>query len=94
MASESIGKVYKPWIIVSLALLVGSLLVLAADMAYAFLYHAGQDTPLWVIVIAVIAGLGLLAGFAGFFLLMMVAGWSSWRATRRIQVLPPESSSR
>jgi drug/metabolite transporter (DMT)-like permease len=88
--NDSVGKAYKPWIIVSLVMLVGSIVLLGITMTVAFLYHQGTDTPVWVIVIAVLAGLGVLAGFGGFALLMFVAGWNTWRESRRVQVLPPE----
>ena len=88
--SESIGKAYKPWLLLSLAVLVGSLSLLAVAGTVAFLGAAREVTPLWVIVIGVVAGLGIGLGFGGFFLIMIVAGWSSWRESRRVQVIPPE----
>ncbi len=87
---ESIGKAYKPWVIASLTVLVGSLALLGLVMTIAFLYYSGTATPLWVIVLGVVAALGVGLGFAGFFLMMMTAGWMSWRESRRVQVLPPE----
>jgi RsiW-degrading membrane proteinase PrsW (M82 family) len=87
--SDSIGKAYKPWIVLSVAVLVGSLVVLAVAMTFAFVHKGGTDTPVWVIVLAVVSGLGVALGFAGFFLLMVVAAWNAWREGRRVQVLSP-----
>jgi len=88
---QSIGKAYKPWLIASLVVLVASLGLLAVTMTVAFLYFSGAVTPLWVIVLAVVGALGLGVGFGGFFLIMMVAGWHSFREQRRVQVLPPRA---
>jgi len=87
--SESIGKAYKPWLIASVVVLVGSLGLLAVTMTVAFLNYSGAATPIWAIVLGVVGGLGLGVGFAGLFLLMMAAGWSSWREARRVQVISP-----
>jgi hypothetical protein len=87
---ESIGKAYKPWLIASLAVLIGGLFLLVVAGTVAFVEFSGTTTPLWVIVVGVFGALGLGLGFAGFFLMMMLAGWLSWRESRRVQVLPPE----
>ena len=88
--SESIGKAYKPWLLVSLVVLVGSLVLLAVAGTAAFLEFSGEATPIWVIVLGVVAGLGIGVGFGGFFLIMAVAGWSSWRGSRKVTVISPE----
>ena len=88
--AESIGKAYKPWLIASLAVLIGSLGLLAIVGAVAFLYFAATGMPLWLLLLGVVALLGMLLGFGGFFLLMMTAGWSSFRESKRVQVIPPE----
>ncbi len=85
---ESIGQAYKPWLIASLVVLVGSLVLLGAVMTVAFLSNEAV-TPLWVIVLAVLGGLGVGLGFGGLFLMMAVAGWRSAREARRVQVIPP-----
>ena len=89
---ESIGKAYKPYLLASLAVLIGSLAVLLVVGTVAFIAPAGEPTPLWVIVLGVVSVLGLAAGFAGFFLIMLVAGWQSFRAGRKVQVISPERS--
>ena len=88
--TESIGKAYKPWLLMSLAVLVGSLILLAVAGTVAFVGAADVATPLWVIVLAAVAGLGVVLGFGGFFLIMVVAGWASWKEARRVQVISPE----
>ncbi len=87
---EPIGKAYKPWLILSLLVLVGSLFLLAVTVSAAFVGFGEKTTPLWVIVLGVLAVLGIALGFAGFLLIMLAAGYKSWREGRHIQVLPPE----
>jgi membrane protein YdbS with pleckstrin-like domain len=94
VAAESIGKAYKPVLLVSVVVLVGSLGLLAIAMTVAFLSYGGEATPLWVIVLAAVGALGLGLGFAGLFLILATAGWRSWRETRRVQVISPAHSSR
>ena len=88
--SESVPKGYKPWLIANLVLLVGSLALLMVVMGIAFVTYHGEGLPIWVVVLGGLGALGLMAGFGGFFLMMMVAGWNSFREGRRVQVLPPE----
>lgn len=90
MANEPIPKAYKPWIIGLATILVGSLIVLSADVGLAFVSYADKSTPLWVIVVGVLSALGVALGFGGLFLLMATAGFHAWREGRRVQVLPPE----
>ena len=87
---EPIPSAYKPWIILSLTVLVGSLALLAAAVVANFVAFGNQTTPLWVIILSVIAVLGVLIGFGGFFLLMLAAGFQAWRESRRVQVIPPD----
>lgn len=91
--TESIGKAYKPWLLVSLTVLIGSLMLLAVAGTVAFVGAPGGPTPLWVIVLGVVSVLGVAAGFGGFLLIMVVAGWQSWRTSRKVQVIPPERSA-
>lgn len=88
--AESIGKAYKPYLMASLAVLIGSLVLLGVVGTVAFVSATGEPTPLWVIVLGVVAALGLGAGFGGFFLIMVVAGWQSFREGRKVQVISPE----
>jgi len=91
--AESIGKAYKPYLLASLAVLIGSLVLLGVVGTVAFVGTTGEPTPLWVIVLGVVAVLGLAAGFSGFFLIMVVAGWQSFRAARKVQVIPPSQGN-
>ena len=84
------GKGYKPWIVASVAVLVGSLLLLITTVFIGFVYYSETGQPLWVVLMGVVSVLGIGVGFGGFFLLMMAAGWLSWREDRRVQVLTPE----
>ena len=85
-----IPKAYTPWIIVSTLALIGGLLLLAVAVTAAFVTFAAVGTPLWVIILGVFAVIGIALGFGGLFLLLGAAAWSSWRESRRIEVLPPE----
>lgn len=87
--SEPIGKAYKPWIIASVATLIGSLVLLTISVFVGFVFHQGTDKPIWLILLAILAVLGIGLGFAGFFLLMLTAGWRSFREGKKIQVISP-----
>ena len=88
--TESIGKAYKPWVIASVAMLVGSLMLLAVVGTIGFVYYAATGFPVWLILLGVVAGLGVALGFGGFFLMMIAAGWNSFHESRRVQILPPD----
>ena len=87
---QSIGKHYKPWLVGSLAMLVLSLMGLGLVVTVLFVYFSGLEKPLWLELLFVLALLGVGLGFAGFFLMMMLAGWRSFREGQKVQVLPPE----
>ena len=87
--TSPIGKSYKPWLIGSVAILVLALFSLAVTVTISFVYFAGKDSPLWLIVIFVFSALGVAVGFAGVFGLMTFAGWQSFREERRVQVISP-----
>jgi protein-S-isoprenylcysteine O-methyltransferase Ste14 len=86
--STSIDKKYQPWLLTSLAILVGSLVVLAAVGTMAFVSTA--RTPIWLILLGAVSAFGVALGFLGFFLIMLTAGWKSFRESRRVQVIPPD----
>lgn len=89
--TEAIPKRYKPWIIVSLVILVGSLILLAVAVIAGFgLFGKRDAVPVWLIVLVVVAVLGIALGFAGFFLMLVTASYTAWRESRRVQVLPPD----
>ncbi len=90
----SVGKGYKPWIVLSVAVLVSSLLLLIVTVFIGFVYYSETGQPLWVVMLGALSVIGIGLGFGGFFLLMMTAGWLSWREERRVQVLPPEHQAK
>ena len=92
--TESLPSGYKPWLIASLVVLVGSLGLLAVAVVAAFVTFADKSAPLWDVVLGVLSVLGIVAGFGGLFLLMAAAGFSSWREGRKVQVLPPVREDR
>ena len=92
--TESLPKGYKPWLILSVAVLVGSLVLLAVAVTVAFVTFSDKSAPLWDVVIGVVAVLGVVVGFGGLFLLIATAGFLAWREGRRVQVLPPEDAAR
>ncbi len=87
--TESLPKAYRPWLIASVAVLVASLMLLAVAVGAAFVYFNEHGLPLWVVVTGGFAVLGIGVGFGGFFLMMMAAGWMSFRERRKVQVIPP-----
>ena len=91
--TESLPKGYKPWLVVSIIVLVGSLILLAIAVTAAFLTFADKASPLWVVILGVLSLLGVALGFGGLFLLLVTAGYRSFREGRRVQVLPPEQTS-
>jgi hypothetical protein len=91
--TDSIPKGYKPWLIASVVVLVGSLGLLAVAVTAAFWTFAEVAAPLWVVVLGVLAVIGVGLGFGGLFLLLATAGWKSFREGQRVQVIPPERTS-
>jgi uncharacterized membrane protein len=91
--TESLPKGYKPWLIASVVVLVGSLGVLAVAVTAAFWTFADTTAPLWVVVVGALSLLGVGVGFGGLFLLLVTAGYKSFREDRRVQVIPPERDS-
>ena len=87
--TESLPKGYKPWLIASLVVLVGSLILLAVAVTAAFVTFQDVSAPLWVVMLGAISVLGVVAGFGGLFLLMATAGYLSWRDGRKVQVIRP-----
>jgi hypothetical protein len=79
----------KRWLVASISVLLLSLCLIVVDILAAFVYFADKTNPLWVAVLGAVATLGIAAGFAGFFLLMAVAGWRSHRESKRVQVISP-----
>jgi hypothetical protein len=78
-AESPIPKAYRPWMMLSLAVLVVSLLALVIAASLAFVYYANVLTPLWLTLVGALAGFGVVAGFGGFFLMLLVAGYRSFK---------------
>lgn len=93
MKKESLGRGYKPWLIACVVLLVGSLLVLAASAAGAFVWFSETGAPVWLVVVGVLAVLGVAAGFAGMIVLLATAGWKSFRQEKLMPVEIPSAQS-
>ena len=91
--AEPIAKAYKPWMIGSLVMLVGSLMLLAVVAGAAFVSYSQSPVPLWLVLLGVLAAGGVAVGFGGFFLLMLTAAWRSMREAKKVEVIPPEHGS-
>jgi hypothetical protein len=89
VVSKAIPDGAKKWLLASLGVLLFSLVLVLGDIVAAFVYFADKTDPLWVTLLGAVGALGVAVGFAGFFLLMAIAGWRSLREARRVQVIPP-----
>jgi hypothetical protein len=65
-------------------------MLLATVGSIAFLSFSQVATPIWITLVGAVAVFGIVLGFGGFFLLMVIAGWASFKESRKVQVLPPE----
>ncbi len=74
-----IPPAYRPWLVLSLAILVGSLFALAIVASLAFIYYANVLTPLWLVVLGAVSAAGVVVGFGGFFLLLVVGAYTSFK---------------
>jgi membrane protein YdbS with pleckstrin-like domain len=92
--SKAMPDGFKLGVSASVGVLLISIMLLVGDIVAAFVYFSQQMNPLWVAVVGGLAVLGVAVGFAGFFLLMAVAGWRSHRETRRVQVISPSHGDR
>ncbi len=93
-AASPIPMAYRPWLMVALATLVLSLLALVITTSIAFIYYANILPPLWLTVLGALAALGVAAGFGGMFLLLVIAGYRSFKedAPSGAGVAPPPHS--
>jgi hypothetical protein len=80
---------FKWGLVASVSVLLTSLVLFVGDIVAGFVYFSREATPLWVTVLGAVAALGIAVGFAGFFLLMAIAGWRSYRESKRVQVISP-----
>jgi hypothetical protein len=94
LMSKAVPEGFKLGLAASVGVLLVSLMLLVVDVVAAFVYFSQNATPLWVTVAGGLAVLGIVVGFAGFFLLMAIAGWRSHREADRVQVIPPRHDGR
>jgi H+/Cl- antiporter ClcA len=80
---------FKAWIVASVSVLLVSLMLVLGDIVAAFVYFSDKTSPLWVTLLGVAGVLGVGLGFAGLFLLMALAGWRSYRESKRVQIISP-----
>jgi hypothetical protein len=71
--SKAIPDSLKWWLIGSVAMLVGSLVLFTTTVVAGFVYFSARATPLWVTVLAVISVLGIGVGFLGLFGIFVAA---------------------
>ena len=89
LTSKPMPDGFKWGLVASVGVLLASLALFVGDIAAAFVYFSQKATPLWVTVVGGLAVLGIVVGFAGFFVLMAIAGWRSHRESKRVQVISP-----
>jgi uncharacterized RDD family membrane protein YckC len=83
-AEKAIPDKLKVWLIASLAVLLGSLLLFVTSLAFGFVYFTQNATPLWVTALGVAAVLGMALGFTG----LGVAFLFTVRKTREVERRP------
>jgi hypothetical protein len=75
--STAIPEGYKWWVIASVVVLLGSLVLFTGAVVAWFVYFMQTSTPLWVTVLAVVSVLGIAVGFGGLFLVMIMGAWKT-----------------
>ena len=92
--SRALPDGFRGWLVASLSLLLLSLLLLLGDIVAGFVYFSDETRPLWATVLGAAGALGVAVGFAGFFVLMSVAGWRSYRESKRVEIISPTHEDR
>jgi Na+/glutamate symporter len=92
--SKALPDQFKGWIVAIVSLLLVSLVLVLGDIVAAFVYFSEKTSPWWVAVLGVAGALGVGLGFAGLFLLMAIAGWRSYRESKRVQIISPVHEGR
>jgi hypothetical protein len=87
--SKALPDGFKGWIVASVSLLLVSLLLVLGDVVAVFAYFSDKTSPLWVTLLGVAGVIGVGLGFAGFFVLMAIAGWRSHRESKRVEIILP-----
>jgi hypothetical protein len=92
--SKALPDGFKGWIVASVSLLLVSLLLVLGDIVAAFVYFSEETSPWWVALLGVAGALGVGLGFAGLFVVMAIAGWRSYRESKRVQIISPVHEER
>jgi membrane protein YdbS with pleckstrin-like domain len=73
----------RAWLVASTVVLVVSLVLLTGNIVAGFCFFADMKVPLWVSGLGAVAVLGVVIGFGGVFLLLVVGGVKGWREGHR-----------
>jgi hypothetical protein len=92
--SKALPDGFKGWIVASVSLLLVSLVLVLGDIVAAFVYFSDETSPWWVALLGAAGAFGVVLGFAGLFLLMAIAGWRSYRESKRVQIISPVHEGR
>jgi membrane protein implicated in regulation of membrane protease activity len=87
--SNALPEGFKGWIVASVSLLLVSLLLMLGDIVAVYAHFSAKASPLWVTLLGVAGAMGVGLGFAGFFVLMAIAGWRSHRESKKVQIILP-----
>lgn len=71
--SRAIPEGFKWWLIVSTAVIVGSLALFVVNLVAGFAFFTEKTAPLWVTVIGVISVIGMGLGFGCLVLVFLLA---------------------
>jgi hypothetical protein len=84
-----VPKGYRNLLIASVVVMLGSLLIFAGTVVAGFAYFTSGGSPLWLTVIGVAGILGIGLGFAGLFLVLILAGIKA-RKNEKTPAVPAE----
>ena len=79
VTSKAMPDGMRSWLVASIAVLLVSLVLLVGNICAGFYFFSDMSTPLWVSVLGAVSILGVVAGFGGLFLLLVVAAVKAWR---------------
>lgn len=74
----------KIWLIASVVVLLGALLMFVSTVVAGFLYFNDAQTPLWVTVVGIVSVIGIAAGFGGLFLTLALAALQARKADKAL----------
>ncbi len=72
-SGKAIPDGFKWWLIASLTIIVGSLMLFVVNVVAGFAFFTEKTEPLWVTVVGVISVVGMGLGFGCLFLVFMLA---------------------